>query len=136
MPGRGAAGEELAAAQEELSEAEQGGRVTARTPWQSVVEARPVLGGSRVGLGRVVRLGMSSAQDRAQARVWCRRCTWHGAGWRARVSARVCEVRARGSARRHPFLLGSVADPGLGSEWRQRASRAALASPCAPAWGS
>ena len=37
----GAGGEELAAAQEELDDAEQGGRVTARTPWQSVVEARP-----------------------------------------------------------------------------------------------
>lgn len=42
MPSKadGAGGEELAAAQEELDDAEQGGRVTARTPWQSVVEAR------------------------------------------------------------------------------------------------
>jgi hypothetical protein len=43
MPGKGegAGGEELAAAQEELDEAEQGGRVSARTPWQSVVEVPP-----------------------------------------------------------------------------------------------
>jgi len=39
--GEGAGGDELAAAQEELDEAEQGGRVTARTPWQSVVEVPP-----------------------------------------------------------------------------------------------
>lgn len=40
MPSKadGAGGDELAAAQEELNDAEQGGRVTARTPWQSLVE--------------------------------------------------------------------------------------------------
>ena len=46
MPSKadGAGGDELAAAQEELNDAEQGGRVTARTPWQSVVEARCLRG--------------------------------------------------------------------------------------------
>ncbi len=41
MPSKGAGGDELAAAQEELDDAEQGGRVSARTPWQSIVEVCP-----------------------------------------------------------------------------------------------
>ncbi len=42
MPSKGAGGDELAAAQEELDDAEQGGRVSAQTPWQSIVEVCPL----------------------------------------------------------------------------------------------